>query len=131
MLYLKSLMLLLDYILLCGILSNLWWSFGWLSAYLYEWVDGVHGWFFVFVLHVLLHSGFRVLHRMRGKRWNLHQLDLSFPIHLKCFLRYSSSSRNSTFSPSYWICFREALREVYFWCFWQYLLNIHTLCMYV
>ena len=35
----------LDYILLCGILSNLQWSFGWPSAYLYEWVDDMHDWF--------------------------------------------------------------------------------------
>ena len=35
----------LDYILLCGIWSNPKWSFGWPSAYLYEWADGVQDWF--------------------------------------------------------------------------------------
>ena len=48
-------MFLLDYNLLCGILSNPYWLFGWPPAYLYEWVDGVHDWFCL-----LLVSCFRI-----------------------------------------------------------------------
>jgi len=41
--------LLLDYILLCGILYNPQWSFGWPPAYLYEWVDSVQDLFLLIV----------------------------------------------------------------------------------
>jgi len=39
--------------LLCGILSNPQWSFGWPPAYLYEWVDDMHDWFCLLLVSCL------------------------------------------------------------------------------